>query len=94
MSGSHVIVARGFMIAIGPDNSLLGGVIGAAVLLGVNAVVVRVIGANEKVAQVMEGTPTVLAKDGDWDIPALRREGLRKADIARLEAKLDELLSR
>ena len=121
---------------IGPDNSLLGGVIGAAVLIGVNALVVRVIGANEKVARVLEGTPTVLASDGHWDSEALRREGLRRADvdaalrrqgadgvqeieeltlepggaivakllpgdqnasaddIRRLEAKLDELLSR
>jgi len=121
---------------IGPDDSLLGGVIGAAVLLLANAVVVRSIGANEKVARVMEGVPTVLARDGEWDPEALRREGLRRADvdaairrqgadgiqeieelslepggaivakllpgdqnasvadIERLEAKLDELLSR
>ena len=66
---------------IGPDNSLLGGAIGACVLIVLNAVVVRVIGANERVARVMEGTPTVLARDGQWDDAALRSEGLRLADV-------------
>jgi uncharacterized membrane protein YcaP (DUF421 family) len=65
---------------IGPDNSLLGGTIGAAVLIGVNAFVVRLARREERVARLLEGTPTTLARDGAWDDEALRREGLRKAD--------------
>lgn len=121
---------------IGPDNSLLGGAIGAAVLVGFNAVVVRSSRNSAVLGRALEGTPTVLARDGQWIDDALRREGLRRADaeaalrrqnansvkdvesasiepggaivatlredlqsathadIARLEAKLDELLSR
>jgi uncharacterized membrane protein YcaP (DUF421 family) len=121
---------------IGPDNSLVGGVIGAAVLLLANALLVRITQSNEKVARVLEGTPTVLAEHGQWEDEQLRRVGVRKADveaalrrqgadgiqeidqltlepggaivarlklgeqnasvddILRLEAKLDELLSR
>jgi uncharacterized membrane protein YcaP (DUF421 family) len=121
---------------IGPDNSLLGGVIGAAVLIGINAGVVRAARRNDEVARLLEGTPTTLAFDGAWNGDALRKEGLRQADveaalrrqnansvaetqrvsiepggaiiatlredlqsatqgdIARLEAKLDELLRR
>lgn len=121
---------------IGPDNSLLGGVIGAAVLIGVNASVVRSARRSERVSRLLEGTPTTLARDGAWDDRALQREGLRKsdaeaalrrqnansvhdveevsiepggaivttlreelqsatrADVARLEAKLDALLAR
>ena len=121
---------------IGPDNSLLGGVIGAAVLIMVNSWVVHTVRSNDRLARLLEGKPTVLAHDGEWDTEALRREGLRQADvdaavrrqgadgiqevdqltiepggaivakllpgdqnasvadIARLEAKLDELLSR
>jgi uncharacterized membrane protein YcaP (DUF421 family) len=121
---------------IGPDNSLLGGAIGAVVLIAVNAVVVRAARTNDEVAKLLEGTATTLARGGVWDDAALRREGLRKADaeaalrrqnandvgdtrqvtiepggtiiatlredlqsatradIARLEAKLDELLRR
>ena len=65
---------------IGPDNTLLGGVIGAIVLVGFNSVVVRLARRNELVARMLEGTPTELARDGRWDEGALRHEGLRKAD--------------
>ena len=65
---------------IGPDNSLLGGVIGAAVLIGVNAAVVRTARHSDQVSRLLEGTPTTLAHNGRWDDRALRHEGLRKAD--------------
>ena len=66
---------------IGPDNSLLGGVIGAVVLVAVNALVVRAMRRSDRVARLLEGTSTVLARDGHWDDAALRDEGLRRADI-------------
>jgi uncharacterized membrane protein YcaP (DUF421 family) len=66
---------------IGPDNSLLGGAIGAAVLVAVNAGVVRSARHSEGVARLLEGTSTTLARDGEWDHAALRREGLRQADV-------------
>src|SRR4051794_37024535 len=65
---------------IGPDDSLLGGVIGAVVLIGFNAGLVRLARRSDTVSKVVEGTPTRLARDGAWDDEALRREGLRKAD--------------
>jgi uncharacterized membrane protein YcaP (DUF421 family) len=66
---------------IGPDNSLLGGAIGAVVLIAVNSGVVRLIRRSDRLARVMEGTSTVLARDGRWDDRALRAEGLRQADV-------------
>jgi len=66
---------------IGPDNSLLGGLVGAVTLLVVNALVVRLVGANDTIARLVEGTPTVLARNGKWLPEALRREGLRPADV-------------
>ncbi|MGY2876601.1 uncharacterized membrane protein YcaP (DUF421 family) [Marmoricola sp. URHA0025 HA25] len=65
---------------IGPDDSLLGGVIGACVLIGANAGVVRAARSDERAARLLEGSATTLAFDGSWDDGALRREGLRKAD--------------
>ncbi|MFL6025116.1 MAG: DUF421 domain-containing protein [Marmoricola sp.] len=65
---------------IGPDDSLLGGLIGAVVLIGFNAGVVRLARSNDTASRLLEGTPTVLARDGAWSDDALRREGLRKAD--------------
>src|SRR3954451_14100376 len=45
---------------IGADDSLVGGLFGAAVLVAGNAVVVRASVADERLARVFEGTPTVL----------------------------------
>ena len=66
---------------IGPDNSLLGGLIGAAVLIAANAFLVRVVRPNKRVAAFMEGTTTVLARDGHWIPEALRRVGVRQTDM-------------
>jgi uncharacterized membrane protein YcaP (DUF421 family) len=66
---------------IGNDNSLVGGVFGAAVLVAVNAVVVRASAASDRLARVFEGTPTVLIDDGRYVENAIRREGLRRADV-------------
>ena len=41
---------------IGPDNSLLGGLIGATVLIAANAFLVRVVRPNRRVTALLEGT--------------------------------------
>jgi len=66
---------------IGPDNSLLGGVIGAIVLIGFNAGVVRLARRNDTVSRILEGTSTELARAGSWVEDSLRHEGLRQADV-------------
>src|SRR3954452_21897784 len=49
---------------IGNDDSLTGDLIGAAILVALNAVVVRVTVRSRKGEQVFEGTDTVLVEDG------------------------------
>jgi uncharacterized membrane protein YcaP (DUF421 family) len=66
---------------IGPDNSLLGGLIGAAILIAVNAVVVRTVAAKEGLRHLTQGDATVLAENGVWDRRALKREGILEADV-------------
>jgi len=66
---------------IGPDNSLLGGLIGATVLIAANAFLVRVVRPSRRVAAFMEGTTTVLARNGRWIPEALRHEGVRQNDM-------------
>ncbi|QWZ07981.1 DUF421 domain-containing protein [Nocardioides panacis] len=66
---------------IGPDNSLLGGIVGATVLVAFNALVVRASLTSDRAYRLMEGTSTLLARHGAWDHRALRREGLRQADV-------------
>ncbi len=65
---------------IGDDNSLVGGLLGAVVLVAVNALVVRA-AANPSLSRLMQGSPTVLIKDGHYDERVLRREGLNKAEL-------------
>ena len=68
---------------IGADNSLLGGLLGAVVLIAVNAAWVRVVSSSGMLAQVLEGSPTVLIQDGRFQDRALRRFGLRRGDLER-----------
>jgi uncharacterized membrane protein YcaP (DUF421 family) len=49
---------------IGDDNSVTGGIIGAATLLLVNFIVVRILFRHEKLDKFIEGEPTVLIEDG------------------------------
>lgn len=66
---------------IGNDNSLAGGLIGAAILVAVNAVVVRLFRRNETVTRFFEGTPTVLVEAGKILQKNVRRLGLRRSDV-------------
>src|SRR5437879_7030628 len=49
---------------IGNDNSVSGGIIGAASLLAVNYLVVRFLYGRRKLEQVVEGQPDVLIEGG------------------------------
>jgi uncharacterized membrane protein YcaP (DUF421 family) len=49
---------------IGPDNSLLGGLVGAAILLTVNYLVVRFLFVHPKLDRYVEGEALVLVRDG------------------------------
>ncbi|MFI6147688.1 DUF421 domain-containing protein [Streptomyces sp. NPDC051109] len=66
---------------IGPDDSVIGAAFGAAVLLGVNSVVVRTAARYEWLGRLLEGSPTTLARDGHWLSRVIRRNGLRRADL-------------
>jgi len=66
---------------IGPDNSLVGGLIGAATLIAANAVIVRWFRRKPRMRDLLEGTTTVLARDGRWIPNALRFEGVRQTDM-------------
>lgn len=66
---------------IGPDNTLTGGIVGAATLLAVNMLVVRVVKRNDRLDTVFEGTKTDLVRNGVIDHDALRHMGLREGDV-------------
>jgi uncharacterized membrane protein YcaP (DUF421 family) len=66
---------------IGNDNSLTGGLLGALVLVSVNAVWVRVVNRRPSLTRIFEGTPTTLVENGKV-VGNLYRLGLRRADVA------------
>ncbi|NUP50490.1 MAG: DUF421 domain-containing protein [Catenulispora sp.] len=70
---------------IGPDNSLIGGLYGAAVLIAVNSFFVRfqvyLTYRTPKFERWLEGTPSVLIRDGSLQRETLRRLALRPADV-------------
>lgn len=72
---------------LGPDNSLLGGLIAAATLLVADQVVVRLGLRSARLRKVLQGSPTLLVLHGQVLHDHLRREGL---DEETLEAAVRE----
>lgn len=68
---------------IGNDTSLLGGIIGAATLVAVNAALNRWIAVSDRVARVLEGKSTTIIENGRFLPGAAKRLSLRPIDIER-----------
>ncbi|WP_426572663.1 DUF421 domain-containing protein [Aquihabitans sp. McL0605] len=67
---------------IGPDDSLIGGLLGVVVLLGVNFCVVHLARRSDAFARVVEGTASTLVTDGTPDEAELAKLGLRTEELA------------
>ncbi|MDQ2766999.1 MAG: DUF421 domain-containing protein [Gemmatimonadota bacterium] len=66
---------------IGSDNSITGGLIGAALLLAVNYIVVRFLFLHPKVDRVAEGDAVVLVLHGEMLDDALKKQLITKAEL-------------
>ena len=66
---------------IGNDNSVSGGILGAATLLGINYAVVRMIHRYRKVGRLIEGHAQVLVRDGKIDKEHLDKEMITKEEL-------------
>ena len=66
---------------IGEDNSLVGGIVGAAALLGINYLIAFLKFTNAKVERFFEGKPLVLIENSQINERALRRELMTKEDL-------------
>jgi len=69
---------------IGDDNSVSGGIIGAFGLLAVNWLVVRVLFRSPSLTRVLEGRATVLVRNGQIDMKALKRESLTREELVEV----------
>jgi uncharacterized membrane protein YcaP (DUF421 family) len=66
---------------IGDDNSVTGGMIGAAALLGINYAVVRFVRGNRRLQRLLEGRADVLVKNGVLQKDHLNREMISKGEL-------------
>src|SRR5438067_2646718 len=66
---------------VGPDNSLVGGIIAAATLLVLNYVVAELSGANRRFRKFVQGSPTLLVHNGQ----------VISAHMAKEHVSMDEL---
>jgi uncharacterized membrane protein YcaP (DUF421 family) len=66
---------------IGPDNTLVGGIVGAITLLIMNYLVVRFMFKHKRLDQIVEGTPTVLVEHGQLHRDELAKELLTESEL-------------
>jgi uncharacterized membrane protein YcaP (DUF421 family) len=66
---------------IGSDNSLLGGVLGAVTLVGVNAALNHGLSRSDRLARVIEGSSTTVIEDGHVLPKALHRLAIRPHEL-------------
>ena len=78
---------------IGEDNSLIGGVIGAATLLLANGIIVRLTYHYPQLNRMIEGTSRILMKGGKLQPEALKQELLmpRELEAAARKQGFDSL---
>jgi uncharacterized membrane protein YcaP (DUF421 family) len=66
---------------IGPDNSVLGGLIGATTIMAINWLVGRAAFSSRWFERAIEGVPTLLIHGGQLVEPNLRRAGISKEEL-------------
>ena len=66
---------------VGPDVSLVGGLIAAVTLLIVNFFVTRALSRSREAQKLLEGSPTLLVKDGRFVLPGLAQEGVSQEEV-------------
>ena len=83
---------------IGDDNTVTGGLVGAFTLLLINYFVVRFVFKHRRLDQLVEGSPTVLIKNGRLLEDNLAKELLTESELQTVAhrqgfARLDEVES-
>jgi len=67
----------------GPDNSLLGGVVAAAVLLLLNYLIADLSGANRRFRKFIQGQPSMLIHDGEVIESHMAKEHVSMDELER-----------
>ena len=68
---------------VGPDSSLLGGIVAALVLLGLNYLLAEVAGFNRRFRKLVQGSPTLLIHNGQCITDHIAKEHLSMDELNR-----------
>jgi uncharacterized membrane protein YcaP (DUF421 family) len=66
---------------IGDDNSVTGGLLGAATLLAINALTVRFLYSHERLDRLVEGAPDLLIENGRIRADRLKKELITRGEL-------------
>jgi uncharacterized membrane protein YcaP (DUF421 family) len=66
---------------IGPDNSVIGGLIGATTIMAINWLVGRLAYSSKWFERTIEGVPTILIHSGHMVEPNMRRAGISHEEL-------------
>jgi len=66
---------------IGEDNSVTGGLIGAATLLAANYTLVRFLYSHERLDDLVEGVPELVIEHGELKMDRLKKELITRAEL-------------
>jgi len=66
---------------IGPDNSVIGGLIGATTIMAINWVVGRAAYSSKWFERAIEGVPTLLVHGGHMVEPNMRRVSISREEL-------------
>jgi uncharacterized membrane protein YcaP (DUF421 family) len=66
---------------IGNDNSVTGGIVGAAVLLAANLTLALIVFRSRRAERLVEGSPRILIHDGVLQHDQIKRELLTERDL-------------
>jgi uncharacterized membrane protein YcaP (DUF421 family) len=65
----------------GPDTSVTGGIVAAATLLLLNFIVSHLVFSNRRLRKLVEGTPTILIRDGKFLLKNLTGEHVTPDEV-------------
>ena len=66
---------------VGPDTSVVGGLLAAGVLLVLDALLTRLVGRSRRFRRLVEGTPTLLVLRGQTISANMKREGVEPDEL-------------
>jgi uncharacterized membrane protein YcaP (DUF421 family) len=77
-----ILIANAVQNAMtGPDTSVTGGLVAAGTLLLLNFLVSRLVFRNRRFRRFVEGTPTILIRDGKFLLKSLNNEHITPDEV-------------